>query len=194
MELLDFAAENIRAGHALHREKARLERPIDERAQVAARHFFRDEPDLQKVHRRGGERRHRRRADAVGELFRERAELFRERLPREVNVRILLENGGYDAESLDAFRAHGIQIRRAVHRALDWPRDQNFDLLRAQPRRLRLDRDLRRDELGKHIERRTQGDVAAPRQQRDGERDDDAAMADGKLDDEAEHSEMTSGQ
>ena len=106
--------------------------------------------------------RERRRADAVGELARECAELFCERLTREVDVRAFLKNCGDDAQPLDAFRPHGIKIRRTIHRALDRSRDEHFNLLRGKPRRFRLNRDLRRDELGKHIERRARRDVARP--------------------------------
>ena len=42
LELLDFAAEDIRMRHARHGEQPRLERPIDERAQVAAGERFRE--------------------------------------------------------------------------------------------------------------------------------------------------------
>ncbi len=60
---------------------------------------------------------------------------------------------------------------------LDRPRDDLLDLLRREARRLRLDRDLRRHELGKDIERRPHREEGAGHQPDDRKQRDEAAIA-----------------
>ena len=187
LQLPHFAAERDAARDAGHGKQTRLERPVRERAQLHRRKFFRDEADLEQVHRGRHERRHRGRGDADGQLRCDRAELLREQLPRGQNIRALLEHHRDDRQALDGFAAQRFEIAKAIHRRFDGPRDERLDLLGRHARGLRLHRHLRRHEVGKHIELRVLGDVEAVEEHDARERNHDAAMPEGEADDAVQH-------
>ncbi len=100
-----------------------------------------------------------------------------------VDICVGLEDDGDDRQALDRHRAKSFHARHAVDGVLDRLRDQHFDLLSRQPRRLRLDANLRRCELGKNIVLRLHERDGAVAEQQECERYDDATEADGKADD-----------
>ena len=187
LELAHLAAEHADLRNARHREQARAQRPVGDRPQRHRRKFFRDEADLQQVHRGRGERRHFRRFHAGRKLAREFREFFREHLARAENVGALLENGGDNRESLDRLGAHRFHVARAVDRALDRARDEHLDLLRREAGRFDLNRHLRLHKLGKNIQLHLRGDVAAVRKQDRPERENHAAIPQRKTDDGDQH-------
>jgi hypothetical protein len=104
-------------------------------------------------------------------------EPFRKHLPRDVDVRAFLENRRDDGQTLNGFRADGIQIARAVQCVFDRARDKRLDLLRREARRFGLHRRLRLDEFGKHIELRVRRDEQPVANETERQRDDHAARA-----------------
>ena len=86
------------------------------------------------------------------------------------------ESPGIDSERSAA------SAGRAVHGGLDRPRHERLDLIRREARRLGLDRDLRRHELGEHVERRVARLPDAEHEKRGGEDRDDHRGADAPRD------------
>ena len=77
---------------------------------------------------------------------------FRNSLPRDMHVDAIRESDRNHRKSGYRFGTQGREPRSAVHGIFDLLGDEFLDLLRGEPRGLRLDVDLRRDELGKHIQ------------------------------------------
>ena len=152
VELPDVAAEHVHARDAGHREQLRLQAPVREVAQREAVELVGDEAELQHVHRARRERRQLRRADAFGQQARDAREPLGDVLVRALRIGAGLEverNGG---QARDRLRPQRRERLSAVHCGLDRPRHERLDLIGREARRLSLDRDLRGNELGKHVD------------------------------------------
>ena len=101
----------------------------------------------------------------------------------EVDVARRAEDHGDDRQPLDGGRAQRLHARHAVDGVLDRLRDEHLHLLGRKPRRLRLDADLRRSELGEDVVLGARDRERPVAEQQDGESDDDAAEAHGEADD-----------
>ncbi len=85
------------------------------------------------------------------------------------------------------FRTQGREPRGAVHGIFDLLGDEFLDLLRGESRGLRLDVDLRRDELGKHIQGGPQRAPAAQNKRQYRERRNRAEVTHAQRDDCPHH-------
>ena len=187
LELALLAAEHGDLGHAGHREQPGSEHPIHEGALVHRRDRIGGDADDQHGARRGGERGEDGRLHSRREPHGHLPEPLGQCLSRLVDVHPLAEHRGHHGEALNGLRANRRDALHSVDRVFDRLGDLELDLLRREPRGLGLNRDLRRGELGKDVERRTPERVRSDHHERRGQPQHHAAMADGAADEPPQH-------
>ena len=99
LQLPHVSAKHDAACYARNGKHSRFDRPVRQRPQLHRRKFFRDEADLQQIHRGRSERRHLRGLHTNRQFTGDRAQLFREHLTRDKNIRALVENRRDDGQT-----------------------------------------------------------------------------------------------
>jgi len=182
--LADAAAVDHHVGDPRHGQQPRADGPFGQVAQDERRRAA--HADRQDRRQRRGERRDRW-ARARRQLLGGEREPFDHDLARPVGIGPVGVDGGQHGEARDRRRAQRRQLGRAAERALERPGDEGLHVLGREPRRLHLDLDDRRGELGKDVEGGMTRRVEAAHQKRRGEEEDDFAVTERRADESAHH-------
>ncbi len=108
-------------------------------------------------------------------------------LPGAADIGLAVERQGNDRYALYRLGPHGFEPNRAAQGVLHALGDQQLDLLRREPRGFRLDGNERWREFRKDVEFALEQGIDAVAEEQAGERKDDAAQADGEIDNGSQH-------
>ena len=187
LELPNITPEDGDACDAGNGEQAWLQCPVGEGAQLAWRapHGCQSRNDD-----RAGRRRER--CDhgctrGLRKLAGDLGQTFGDGLPRPIDVDAVREGRRDDGKSLNGLRANRGNPLDTVDRILEGPRDEDLDLLRREPRRLRLHAHLRRGELGKDVVLRPLQDETTVHEHSRRECEHDPAIPDREVDNGVQH-------
>ena len=153
LQRLDAIAPDRDVGHAGHRHEPELDRPVGDHRQVHHVVGLRRDADLHDPAGRRQRLQHHRHAGRLRQLRDRELHALLHALPRLHQIGAHLEQQPDLRQALHRRGADDVNARHAAERVLHRNRDQLFDLGGGHPRTFGLDFDLRRRELGEHVDR-----------------------------------------
>ena len=184
---VDALAPDHRVGHAGHPQQAGPDLPVRGHRLVDHRDVLRRDADLHHPAGRRERLQHDRRRGPRRQVRRHALQPLLHELPGADQVRARIEDELDLRELADRLRAEHVERRDAGQRLLEGHGDQGLGLLRREPEGDGLDLDLRRRELGEHVDRHVPQLRDAEQHHRPAEGDDEEAEPDARRDDPAHH-------
>ena len=167
-----LSTEAVDLDHAGDGAKTRRHLPVEDVAKLHGGVSVATDFELIDLPEPGRNRPHLGLAVALGDGLARLAQPLTEHLTRPPDLRSLLEDNGDDREPEARQRAHLLDLGDAAHGLFHGHREEAFNLLGTQPRRLGQDLDLYVGDVGNGVDRQLK-DGAEPRHRHDEHEDED---------------------